>query len=110
MIRYYFYIICNQEFGNKYDGRVYCSDTFGIYIDLEKINNNGRIMLGGVYNRGRNFYQLEKFNYTTTVANGTQKIGWNFYVNAGDFGQVRGDISISFIIYDLYLIKINKNE
>ena len=106
----YFYIICNQEFGNKYNGRVYCSDTFGIYIDLEKINNNGRIMLGGVYNRGRNFYQLEKFNYTTTVANGTQKIGWNFYVNAGDFGQVRGDISISFIIYDLYLIKINKNE
>ena len=105
-----FYVICNKDFGNKYNDRIYCSDNFGVYKDLEKVNNNGRIMLGGVYNRGRDFYQLEGFNYTTIITNGTQKIGWTFNVNAGDFGRVKGDISIGFIIYDLYLIKINKNE
>ena len=110
MVNPSFYTICNQEFGNKYDGRIYCSNTFGVYKNLEKVNNNGRIMIGGVYNRGMDYYQLEKFNYTTTVVNGTQRIGWNFGMNAGDFGQVKGDLTISFIIYDLYLVKINKNK
>ena len=110
MVNPSFYTICNQEFGNKYDGRIYCSNTFGVYKNLEKVNNNGRIMIGGVYNRGMDYYQLEKFNYTTTVVNGTQRIGWNFGMNAGDFGQVKGDLTISFIIYDLFLVKINKNK
>mgnify|MGYP002627532554 CR=1 FL=1 len=105
-----FYVICNSDFGNKYDGRIYCSDTFGVYKSLEKVNNNGRIMIGGVYNRGSNYYQLEGFNYTTTVANGTQVIGWNFFMNAGDFGKVTGSLSITFIINELYLIKIPKNN
>ena len=96
-----FYVICNSDFGNKYDGRIYCSDTFGVYKSLEKVNNNGRIMIGGVYNRGSNYYQLEGFNYTTTVANGTQVIGWNFFMNAGDFGKVTGSLSITFIINEL---------
>ena len=102
--------ICNIEFGNKYDNRIYCSNTFGVYKNLEKVNNNGRIMLGGIYNRGSDFYQLEGFNYTTTVANGTEIIGWTFGINAGDFGKVKGDITITFIINDLYLVKIPKNN
>ena len=102
----YFYIICDSEnFGNKYLGLTYCSNTFGVYRQLENRDNNGRIMLGGIYTRGSDFYQLEGFNYTTTIANGTDKIGWNFYIDAGDFGQVTGQITISFIIKDLYLIK-----
>ena len=100
-----FYVICNlQEFGG------YCSDTFGVYKDLERVNNNGRIMIEGIYTRGRDFYQLEGFNYTTKIANGTDLIGWRFRINAGDFGEVRGSITISFIINDLYLIKIPKNS
>ena len=104
-----FYIICNSEFGHKSLNRIYCSDTFGIYKQLERVNNNGRVMLGGIYNRGIDFYQLEGFNYTTTVANGTDLIGWNFGVNAGDFGEVKGSLTISFIINDLYLVKRPRN-
>ena len=104
-----FYVICNSEFGHKYYNNIYCSDTFGIYKQLERVNNNGRIMLGGIYTRGIDFYQLEGFNYTTTVANGTDLIGWNFGVNAGDYGEVKGALSISFIINDLYLVKKPKN-
>ena len=49
---------CNSDFSNKYDGRIYCSDTFGIYKYLEKVNNNGRKMIGGIYTRGKDFYQI----------------------------------------------------
>ena len=105
MIQPPFYVKCNSDFANKYDGRIYCSDTFGVYKDLEKVNNNGRQMLGGTYTRGSYFYQLEGFNYTDTVSNGTDLIGWTFGINAGYNGEVNASITISFTINDLYLVK-----
>ena len=107
-----FYVICNsEEFGNKnYKNVIYCSDTFGVYKYLEKVNNNGRIMIGGIYSRGIDFYQLENFNYTTIVVNGTDTIGWTFGMNAGDFGEVKGSLTISFTINNLYLVKKPKNN
>ena len=69
-----FYTVCNSDFGNKYDGRIYCSDTFGIYKSLEKVNNNGRIMIRGVYTRGRDFYQLENFNYQSSIDSSFKKM------------------------------------
>ena len=106
-----FYKICDSEnFGNKYYGNWYCSDTFGIYKRLENKDNNGRIMIGGIYTRGSDFYQLEGFNYTAQIASGTDKIGWTFYINVGDFGQVTGSITITFIINDLYLIKNDERK
>ena len=78
---------------------------------LEKVNHNGRIYLGGVYSRGLGFYQFEGFNYTTSIRNGTQIIGWNFLINAGDFEQVRSNsLSINFTVNDLYLIKNKKDN
>ena len=77
---------------------------------LERVNHNGRIYIGGVYNRGWDFYELAGFNYTTNIGNGTQKIGWNFRVEAGSFDEVHSNsISITFTINDLYLIK-KKND
>jgi len=107
-----FYEICNiEEFGNKYYKNIsYCSDTFGVYKYLEKVNNNGRIMIGGIYTRGIDFYQLENFNYTTIVVNGTDTIGWTFGMNAGDYGEVKGSLTISFTINNLYLVKKPKNN
>ena len=97
-------------FGSNWNG-CYPSNTFGVDIALEREKHNGRIYIGGVYNRGWDFYQLEGFNYTTNIGNGTQIIGWNFYIDAGDFGQVRSNsLSITFTINDLYLIKKKKDS
>ena len=97
------------DFGRNWDG-CYPSNTFGIYKSLERVNHNGRIYIGGVYNRGWDFYELAGFNYTTNIGNGTQKIGWNFRVEAGSFSEVHSNsISITFTINDLYLIK-KKND
>lgn len=99
----------DYEFGSNWNGP-YFSNTFGVYKALEKVNHNGRIYIGGVYNRGWDFYEFEGFNYTTIIKNGTQLIGWNFYIEGGDYGTVRSNsLSISFTINDLYLIK-NKND
>ena len=77
---------------------------------MERVNHNGKIFVGGVYNRGSNYYQLEGFNYTTIIGKGTQQVGWYFNVAAGDFNSVSGSISITFIINNLYLIrKIDNN-
>ncbi len=103
-----FKIYCDHDFGSQYTA--YCSNTFGVYKKLERINNDGRIVLGGIYSRGTDFYQLKGFNYTTTVEIGTETIGWTFSISAGDYGSVRGSITITFIINDLYLIKIPKNN
>ena len=46
MVYSIFYTICNSDFANKYNnGRIYFSDTFWIYKNLEKVDNNGAIML-----------------------------------------------------------------
>ena len=98
------------SFGSNSNG-CYPTNTFGIYKYLERVNHNGRKYIGGVYNRGIDFYQFEGFNYTTNIGNGTQKIGWNFYIDAGDFNQVRSSsLSITFTINDLYLIKKKKDS
>ena len=104
-----FWVTCSdREFGWNWNGP-YCSDFFGVYKSLEKVNHNGRIYIGGVYNRGWDFYQFEGFNYTTNIANGTQIVGWNFYIRAGDYGLVKSNsLSINFTINDLYLIKNKK--
>ena len=104
-----FWMVWDCEFGSNIYG-CYPSNCFGIYKSLERVNHNGRIYIGGVYNRGRDFYQFEGFNYTTNIGNGTQIIGWNFYINAGDFNQViSNSLSITFTINDLYLIKNKKD-
>ena len=98
------------SFGSNWNG-CYPTNTFGIYKNLERVNHNGQIFIGGVYNRGLDYYQLEGFNYTTNIGNGTQVIGWKFYISAGDFGQVRSNsLSIAFTVNDLYLIKKKKDS
>ena len=103
-----FHKICSIDFGSK--SMAYCSDLFGAYKRLEHKNTDGIIMLGGTYSRGSDFYQLERFNYTAIVGNGRETIGWNFGIYAGDYGSVKGEITISFIINDLYLVKNKKNN
>jgi hypothetical protein len=84
----------------------YCSNNFGVYKNLERVNHNGRIFVGGVYTRGSDFYQLEGFNVTSTAGKGAQVVGgWNFGVSAGDYGRVTASLTITFIINNLYLVK-----
>lgn len=65
--------------------------TFGVYKDLEKVNYNGYIFLGRIYNRGKEnryeFIQLEGFNYTITVKNGTGNIGYHFQILVGQYSR-----------------------
>ena len=98
------------SYGSNWNG-CYPTNTFGIYKSLERVNHNGQIILGGVYNRGMDYYQLEGFNYTTNVGNGTQIIGWNFNIDGGAFGRIISrSLSITFTINDLYLIKKKKDS
>ena len=100
-----FWMQCDNVEWSIYDSRIYCSNTFGYYKDLERVNHNGKIFLGGVFNRGYDYYQLEKFNYTQIIGKGSQVIGWTFLIEIGDFQSETGTISITFIVYDLYLLK-----
>ena len=105
-----FWMTWDCSYGSNIYG-CYPSNTFGVYKNLERVNHNGQIILGGVYNRGMDYYQLEGFNYTTNVGNGTQIIGWNFYIDGGAFGRIISrSLSITFTINDLYLIKKKKDS
>ena len=104
-----FYLVYGEDWGGNWIGH-YGSGTFGVYKNLERENHNGRIYLGGVYNRGKDnrgydYLQLEGFNYTTIVRNGTGNIGWNFLINVGQYSSATVKMYIKITINDLFLIR-----
>ena len=104
-----FYLVYGEDWGRNWLGP-YGSGTFGVYKNLERENHNGRIYLGGVYNRGKDnrgydYLQLEGFNYTTIVRNGTGNIGWNFLINVGQYSSATVKMYIKITINDLFLIR-----
>ena len=100
-----FFKICDNKEWTHIDRETYCSNTFGIYYDLERVNHNGMKFIDGIYTRGYDFYQLEGFNYQEILEKGTQQIGWKFGIKSGDFNSVRANVSITFIVNDLYLVR-----
>ena len=104
----FFYQSWGPEWGGNSLGS-YGSPDFGVYKDLERVNHNGYIFLGGVYNRGKEngyeYIQLEGFNYATTVKNGTGNIGWNFNIGVGQYISATVKMYITFKVRDLFLIR-----
>lgn len=98
------------EGGKDWGG--YVAQAFGVYKDLETINHNGYIFVGGIYNRGKEngyeYLSLDGFNYTTIIKNGTGNIGWSFYVRVGQYSSATVKTRITVKIKDLFLIRKKK--
>ena len=98
----FYYSVCVPPWDN------FCSHFFGVYKNLEKVPQNGKIHNGGIYSRGYNDLQLEGFNVSKLAQNGTQTIGFYFNMAVGQFSSGTISTKITFIINELYMIRKNK--